>query len=505
MNASVDIDFRRAEKRSAFRRSDPGAVGEATVERRKALRFSALRWGTAALIGLIGASVQAAPAVQAWVTTADKSRLLAPERVTRPGIKSGIVIDVDPATRYQEITGFGAAITDASAYLIANRMNEQQRAVLMAELFGRKGDGIGLSFTRLTIGASDFSRRHYSFDDMPPGQLDPELKNFSIDANRADVLPVVKQALAINPDLKVMASPWSAPGWMKSGDSLIQGTLKPEAFTPFANYLLRYVNAYAAEGVPIFALTLQNEPHFEPKDYPGMRVDPARRAAFIGGHLGPLMALNHPKLRIMDWDHNWDEPGSPAAVLADPVAAKYVSGVAWHCYGGDVRVQAALHDAHPDKETWFTECSGGKWAPQWDKNLQYFVRTLVIGTTRGWAKGVLLWNLALDENDGPHLGGCRDCRGVVTIDSSTGAVTRNVEYYALAHASRFVRPGARRIASSSGHDDLDTVAFRNRDGSIALLVANAASQERVFSVRSGVRSFRHTLPAGSVATFVWKQ
>lgn len=462
---------------------------------------------TAVLAAWTMGAAAAPVAVQAWVTTGDQAKLLSPE----PGAAFGkgrlerIVIDVDPAQRYQEMTGFGASITDSSAYLIQSRMNPQQRAALMEELFGRKGEGIGLSFTRLTIGASDFSRTHYSFDDMPKGEADPELKHFSIDPNRADVLPTVKSALAINPQLKVMASPWSAPGWMKSTDSLIQGTLKPEAFGAFANYLRRYVDAYQAEGVPIFALTLQNEPHFEPKDYPGMRVDPARRAAFIGGHLGPLMAKHYPKLRIMDWDHNWDEPGSPAAVLADPVAAKYVSGVAWHCYGGDVRVQAALHDTWPGKETWFTECSGGQWSPEWNKNLMYFTRTLVIGTTRGWAKGVLLWNLALDENYGPHLGGCRDCRGVVTIDSGSGKVTRNVEYYALAHASRFVRPGARRIASSSGHDDLDTVAFRNADdGSVALLVANAARAPRQFSVRSGGRHFRYALPGESVATLVWK-
>jgi glucosylceramidase len=192
-------------------------------------------------------------------------------------------------------------------------------------------------------------------------------------------------------------------------------------------------------------------------------------------------------------------------VLRDRQASKYVAGVAWHCYGGDVRVQAALHDTWPDKETWFTECSGGAWAPNWPDNLQYFMRTLVIGTTRGWAKGVLLWNLALDERHGPHLGGCGNCRGVVTIDSSTGAVTRNVEYYALAHASRFVRPGARRIWSSSGYADLDTVAFRNADGTLALLVANGAGEPCRFAVRMGARAFDYTLPASSVASFVWRK
>jgi len=461
-----------------------------------------------ALFLCVHGGAQAQGKVQAWITTGDQTLLMArgADAAFQSGTRAATIIEVDPAQRFQEMVGFGAAITDASAWLIQNRLNPQQRGALMNELFG-KAPGVNFSFTRLTIGASDFSRHHYSFDDMPPGQTDPALAHFSIEPNRADVLPVVKAALAINPHLRVMASPWSAPGWMKSTDSLIQGTLKPEAYAPFAAYLSRYIGAYEKEGVPIYALTLQNEPHFEPKDYPGMRVEPAQRAAFIGGHLGPVLAKEHPQTRILDWDHNWDEPGSPAAVLQDPVASKYVNGVAWHCYGGDVRVQAALHDRWPDKDTYFTECSGGKWAPVWSDNLQHFARTLVIGATRGWARGVLLWNLALDENDGPHLGGCKDCRGVVTIDSRDGKVTRNEEYYALAHASRFVRQGARRIASTSGYDQLDTVAFRNADdGSVALLVVNSAKAPRSFAVRlaPGQRSFSYTLPAASVATFTWK-
>ncbi len=474
------------------------------------------RRATSALLASLTFYVSAAGAagpVQAWITTGDQARLLSREadvrldKTTDAGKdedKGAAVIEIDPATRYQEIAGFGAAITDASAYLIQQRMKPTQRAALMRELFGRDGDGIGLSFTRLTIGASDFSRSHYSFDDMPPGQQDPQLARFSIAPQRDTVLPVVKAALAVNPQLKVMASPWSAPGWMKSGDSLVKGTLKPEAFDAFARYLNRYVDAMKAEGVPISALTLQNEPHFEPADYPGMRVDPMKRASFVKGHLGPLLARANPGTAIFDWDHNWDEPESPAIVLSDPQAAKYVSGVAWHCYGGDVRAMGRLHALFPSRDTWFTECSGGRWSPDWAKNLQYFTKTLVIDTTRGWARGVLLWNLALDENDGPHLGGCKDCRGVVTIDARTGAVTRNVEYYALAHASRFVRPGAWRIGSSDGGDTLPNVAFRNRDGSMALLVANGTAAPREIVVRVEGQGFKYVMPAGSVGSFTWQ-
>jgi glucosylceramidase len=462
-------------------------------------------------------AAHAADRVQVWVTTGDQKQLMAhgPDLAfdTSPsaGPAAGTAIELDDARRYQAIVGFGAALTDASAMLIQDKLSASQRAALLQDLFGRggKGDdgGLGLSMTRLTIGASDFSTVDYSFDDVPAGKSDPTLAHFSIAPNRANVLPVVKAARAVNPSLAVMASPWSAPAWMKTTDSLIKGHLKPDAYAPFAQYLLRYVQAYAAEGVPIFALTLQNEPHFEPDNYPGMRVEPAERAAFIGNHLGPLLAGTG--VKIFDWDHNWDQPESPLATLADPKAARYIDAVAWHCYGGKPAVQSTVHDAHPDKDVYLTECSGGDWAPGWARQLQFFTGTLLIDGTRNWARGVLFWNLALDENKGPHLGGCGTCRGVVTIDSRTGQVTRNPEYYALAHVSRFVRPGAQRIAStdiagSGGAAGIQNVAFRNPDdGSHVLVLANPGHDARTLDVRDGARSFRARLPADSVATYVW--
>ena len=443
--------------------------------------------------------------VQGWETWTDQSRLLAPIQgiALQDNAALPLHIEVDAKKRYQQMVGFGANISDASAWLIQNRLNDQQRSTLMADLFG-KSSGIGLSFTRLTIGASDFSRAHYSLDDVPKGKTDYALKHFSLDAMRADVLPVVKSALTINPQLKVMASPWSAPAWMKSNDHLYQGTLRPEAYGVFARYLERYVDAMEAEGVPIYALTLQNEPHFEPPDYPGMRLTPPMRAEIIGKHLGPRLAKRKQPVRILDWDHNWDEPEAPIQTLMDPVARRYIAGVAWHCYAGDVSAQTLVHKVAPDKETYFTECSGGEWKPHWKETLPWFMRHLIIGTTRGYAKGVLLWNIALDENYGPHLGGCKDCRGVVTIHSKTGEVTRNFDYYALAHASRFVRPGAYRIESTTGKDQLETVAFQNADDqSIALIVLNSADDARQFSVRVGDKNFAHRMPGASVVTFVW--
>jgi glucosylceramidase len=445
------------------------------------------------------------PAVQVWLTTAGADKLLAREPDTHfaaGGPASPTTITVDEGTTYQEMVGFGAAITDASAWLLQNRLTAPQRDALLQELFG-PNPGIGLSFTRLTMGASDFSLHQYSYDDLPAGQTDSSLAHFSIDSNRAYVLPVVQRALAINPQLKIMASPWSPPGWMKTTGSLIQGTLRPEAYAPFADYFRRYIEAYRAEGVPIYAITLQNEPHYEPPDYPGMRLDPPARAQVISQYLGPLFARSGIATLILDWDHNWDDPQSPLQVLSDSTAARYIAGVAWHCYAGDVSAQTVVHDAHPDKDTYFTECSGGEWSPNFADNLKWFVSTLVIGATRGWAKGVLLWNLALDDQHGPHTGGCGNCRGVVTI-AAGGAVTRNVEYYALGHASRFVRPGARRVASTSFAADLETVAFRNADdGSKALIVVNTTAQEQTFAVRWSGQSFRYVLAAGAVATFFW--
>jgi glucosylceramidase len=442
---------------------------------------------------------------QSWITTADQTRLLS--RQPDVGIGSGpaaypVVIDVDEGTTYQEMIGFGAAMTDASAYLIQHKLGTQRDAILQ-ELFGRN-PGIGLSFVRVPMGASDFSTHDYSYDDMPAGQTDSTLARFSLDEDRADKLPALKAALAINPRLKLVASPWSLPGWMKTTGSLIKGTIRPEFYDSFAEYFRKFVEGYREEGVPIFAMTLQNEPAYEPTNYPGMRLDPPARAELIGKHVGPLFAKTGVQTLILDWDHNWDLPSSPLAVLADSIARKYVTAVAWHCYAGDVGVQDSVHAAYPAKDAYFTECSGGGWAPVWADNLKFFVGKLIIGSTRGWAKGVALWNLALDENAGPHLGGCGNCRGVITINSSTGFVTRNVEYYALAHASQFVKPGAHRIASTTNVRGLQSVAFKNADdGSKVLIVLNTAPTEVVFAVHFGGKTLPYVLHAGAVVTFRW--
>lgn len=442
-------------------------------------------------------------AVEVWLTTPDKSALLAPQPSLplRTGAGQGDVVTVDPAQRYQAMVGFGASITDASAWLI-QRMDPAQRDALLRELFG-PAPGLNFSFTRLTVGASDFSRSHYSYDDRPRGERDPALAHFSIAPARANVLPTARAARAINPRLAVMISPWSAPGWMKTSDSLIKGSLREDAYAPFATYLRRTIEDFAAQIGPIDYLSIQNEPDFEPDDYPGMRLSPAQRARIIGDHLGPELTRAGLGTRILDWDHNWDQPAQPLAVLADARPARHVAGVAWHCYGGDVAAQSQVRDQHPGKDVFFTECSGGEWSKPWPDSWAWTMRNLVIGSTRNWARGVLMWNLALDEQSGPHLGGCGNCRGVVTIDSRTGEVTRNPEYYAFGHASRFVAVGARRIASDSRKDGIETVAFANPDGSRMLLAFNAGKAE-AFTVASEGRHFAYALPPGAAATFRWR-
>lgn len=444
--------------------------------------------------------VAQAPLARSFVTSVDGSRRLDPVTMgewTVAAPVAGTIIQVDPAQRFQTIAGFGAAITDSSAWLIQRRMSAAQRDTLMADLFG-PSPGIGLGATRLTIGASDFSRTHYSYADGPlgtPTDLSP------VDV---DVLPTIRAARALNPQLTIIASPWSAPASMKSSGRLIGGTLNAAAYPNFAGYLRDYLVGMATRGVPIDALTIQNEPDFEPGDYPGMRLNAAQRADFVANYLGPLLRHDGLTTQLLEWDHNWDQPQQPAAVLRNAAAAQYISGVAWHCYAGDVSSQSTVQREFPDKDVWFTECSGGSWDSDFGSNLGWMTRNLIIGTTRNWARGVVMWNIALDESSGPHTGGCGNCRGVVTIDSRTGAVTRNVEYYVLAHVSRFVRRGAVRVASDTGVGGLDSVAFRNSDdGSMVLVMANSFAAAQAFHVRFAARQFAATLSAGAVATYVW--
>ncbi len=469
---------------------------------RHRLRLSACALLLTALTTAGCASVPAASETEAagWITTGDRSRLLDKETIafSNPSVGDESVVRLHVERPLQEVVGFGAAITDASAHLIHTRMSPAQRSALMHDLFGRENGGLGFDFTRVTIGASDFSLSHYSLADEP----DPTLSGFSTEPMQAHVFPVLRQALEINPDLKVMATPWSAPGWMKTTGSMIQGQLKPEHYAVYADYLLRYIASAEAQGAPTHYLSIQNEPDFEPDSYPGMRWAPAGRAAFIGQFLGPKLAQAGVRTQILDWDHNWDKPEQPLGVLGDAQANRYVSGVAWHCYAGEVGAQSLVRDQHPNKDVFFTECSGGDWAADFSDSFVWMMKTLIIGSTENWARGVLMWNLALDENDGPHAGGCGNCRGVVTINSQTGAVERNQEYYAFGHASRFIRQGARRVGVA-GLEGFSAVGFVNPDQSRVLLVLNDKDAPLNFAIGEGPQRAKASLPPKSAATYVW--
>ncbi|MFF1817816.1 glycoside hydrolase family 30 beta sandwich domain-containing protein [Kribbella sp. NPDC058245] len=434
-----------------------------------------------------------------WLTTADGSTLLARQAdVTFGSATSGTTIDVNPGTTYQTMDGFGAAFTDSSTWLTWNKQSSSQRDALLTKLFDRT-NGIGLSLMRLPIGASDFTANSadYTFDDTCC-----DLNDFSINHDKAFTIPVLKAAKAKNSSLELMASPWTPPAWMKTNNSLYGGSLRTDRQSVFADYYVKYLQAYAAEGLPIYSLAIQNEPHNEAA-YESMRMEPAQQADVIKNQLGPKLAANGLSPKLVAWDHNWNEANYATTVLNDAGAKQYLAGSAFHCYAGDVSAQTAVHNAHPDKDIWFTECAGGDWAPNFGDNLKWNLQNLIIGGTRNWAKGVLFWNLALDQNHGPTNGGCTDCRGVVTINSGTGNVSYNVEYYALGHASKFVVPGARRISSTTVAGSVETVAFRNPDNSVALIALNPSSSAKTFTVRYNGQSFNYTLPAGAVTTFKW--
>lgn len=413
-----------------------------------------------------------------------------------------LTIKIDDKTKFQQIDGFGASITDSSAWLLFTKLSEAQRDDAMKQLFD-PADGIGLSFIRQPIGASDLSLNHYSFDEMSKGETDPDLQHFSIAHDEAYILPVLRQALAINPKLKVMATPWSPPGWMKTSGSMVGGTLLPSARGAFADYFVKFIRAYESAGVPIYAITVQNEALYVPKDYPGMIMEADEQTKFLRDHLAPAFDKAGLRTKVMVYDHNWDRPDYPTAVLSDPVVNKFVAGTAFHCYGGKVEAQSKVHKRFPNKDIWETECSGGTW--QTGSLLQEQAK-LIIGSTRNWAKSVVLWNMALDQKNGPNAGGCDTCRGVVTVDHSTAPakVIKTVDYFALGHASKYVLPGAYRIASNTfSKEGLENVAFQNPDGSVVLMALNNSSAPLSFSVNWSDKSFSYSLPAGAVATFRW--
>ncbi len=439
-------------------------------------------------------------------TTADLKHALEAQPSLHFGAEAaggGMKLVVDETSRFQTVDGFGASMTDGSAWLLTEHLSPAARDGVMTKLFDPKR-GIGLSFLRQPIGSSDLSRSHSSFDDMPAGQQDAGMTHFSAAHDEKEVFPLVRQALKLNPAISVMVTPWSPPGWMKTKGTMDGGQLRDDAMAAYAKYLTRSVEAFERAGIPVKYMSVQNEPLNETHDYPGTLMQADQAAKLIGGALGPDLRQAGLKTMVLAYDHNWDHPEYPLAVIDDAAARPFLAGSAMHCYGGNVAAQNEIHEAHPEEGVWMTECSGGTW----DKE-PALVKTgrLLIESTRDWAKAVVLWGIALDSEHGPHDGGCGTCRPLVELDlkaSGEPGVTYTGDFYGLGQASAFVRPGAVRIASTSfGVKGLQTVAFENQDGSVALVMLNNNPGTADFAVEWKGKTFRATLPAQAMATYTW--
>lgn len=438
---------------------------------------------------------------EGWITSPQKGILF----TKHPGelefmtiANSDPTIVVDTTQRYQEIDGFGNCLTGGSAILL-NRMGQAERTRLLRELFSTDGDGIGISYLRITIGASDLSDRVFTYCDLPPGETDPQMEHFSIEPERTDLIPVLKEILAINPSLKILGSPWTAPLWMKSNNASVGGSLKHEWFEAYANYFVKYIQAMKAEGIDIDAITVQNEP-LHGGNNPSMVMSAADQALFIRQNLGPAFATAGIETKIIIYDHNADRTDYPLAVLNDAVARQYIDGSAFHLYGGSIDALTAVHDAFPEKNLYFTE--------QWvggpgnlAEDLKWHVENLIIGATRNWCRNVIEWNLASDPSYDPHTeGGCDRCLGTVTLSGNN--VTRNPAYYILAHAARHVRPGSVRV-STNALGNLPNVAFQTPAGSKVLIVVNTTPDKRSFNVKFRGNTLPLSLDGGAVGTWIW--
>jgi len=376
-------------------------------------------------------------------------------------------LKIDLSKEYQTIDGCGASFTDSSAYLVNQVLNEADRKDFMMKLFD-VNEGIGLSFIRNPMGASDFARDFYTYNDLNKKEEDFDLKKFSIAHDEKDIIPLTRWAKEINPEIKLMATPWSPPGWMKTSDSTIGGSLRYKCYDVYANYFVKFIKEYEKHGLDIDYISVQNEPDYSPGHYPGMKMTPVEQAHFIKYHLYPAFKNNNLKTKILCYDHNWDYYEYPEAVLK--LANDEVDGIAWHVYGGHVSSQSKLHELYPTKEVHFSESSGGEWV---HNPLSSMIKT-GIDVFRNWSRSYVLWNIALDENNGPFVPGFgkSTCHGLVTISQSEKKVIFNrVDYFVLGHFSKVARPNAVRV--DSNYDDvIQSVAFKNKDGSIGLIFSN---------------------------------
>ena len=453
-------------------------------------------------------TAQTTSSISQWLTNADRSQLfqLQPQQIPFSATAgSNPVIEVNEAETYQTIDGFGFALTGGSAQHIIH-MSPAARTALLKELFGTDGNNIGISYLRLSIGASDLNDHVFSYDDLPPGQTDMDMQKFDLGPDKENVVPVMKEILAINPTIKILGSPWSPPAWMKTNNDTRGGRLKPGYYAAYAKYFVKYIKAMKAAGITIDAITVQNEP-LHPGNNPSLLLTAPDEADFIKNHLGPAFAAASIHTKIILYDHNADRPDYPIFILDDAAAKKYIDGSGFHLYGGKITALTDVHNAHPDKNIYFTEQMvvdfGRRGAIDPSRiNIAGPVSRLIVGATRNWSRNVIEWNLAADPQFKPFTdrGGCSSCQGAVTINADT--VSRNLAYYSIAHASKWVRPGSTRIGSGET-DNLANVAFKTASGRIVLIVANTSATARAFDIRYHNQYATLSLNGGSVATYLW--
>jgi glucosylceramidase len=438
--------------------------------------------------------------VEFYLTTGSQTSVLQKQTTrltfsTSPNYYSDIT--VDSTQTYQSVDGFGFCLTDASAGLITGLPSSMQND-LLKELFGSDSNSISVSYLRVSIGASDLSASVYTYDDMPSGQTDPPLANFSLRKDKSNVVAVLKAILAINPKIKILGSPWTPPMWMKTNGNSIGGSLQTQYYSTYAQYFVKYIQAMKAEGISIDAITVQNEPLYGGNN-PSMLMSPTEQADFIKNHLGPAFRAASINTKIILYDHNADRIDYPLTVLDDAAARQYADGSAFHLYGGDISALSTVHDSYPTKNIYFTEqytSSTGDFAG----DLKWHLKNVIIGSMRNWSRNTLEWNLASDPDVSIHTsGGCGNCKGAVTIISG---YTRNVSYYIIAHASKFVPAGSVRIASNN-LGSLYNVAFLRPDGKKVLIVENDASSLQTFNISFNGKHVTASLDAGSVGTFIW--
>jgi glucosylceramidase len=468
------------------------------------------------------------PSVQVVQTAPGLSQYLAlrPSLAMSPVKATGLpLIDVDDAVSYQRFSGVGAAMTDSSAWLLDYQLSADRRLALMQALFGNLGlpnafgvPAIHLNFLRVAIGSSGAMTvgAPYSYDDMPPGQTDSDLSNFSVAHDTSYLIPTLQQALAINPGLEILANPWSPPAWMKSNDSLDNlggsGRLLPSAFGPLARYIVKFIQAYERQGIPIDEITPQNEPSSggSGTPYPGLTLPEADEDQFISRNLSPALRAAGLNTKVYANDHNWDRQAYANGV-ATGASAGDLAGIAWHCYFGTPTVMSQTRQSSPSLDQIVDECS---------PELRSFgTPEFLISSLRNWARIVSVWSVALDPGGGPiqAANDCPGCTGPVTVNEQTQAVTFRPEYYQLGQVSAFVQPGAQRIASNSfvGYGQsasgvetitpgLDDVAFLNPDGSKVLVAYNNSRAPISFDVGSDGRHFTYTIPARAMTTFSWR-